>query len=397
MDNFLHGIEVVAVDDGPRPVRGARQGVIGIVGTAPAADADVFPVNVPVLIAGSPVEAAKLDLVGDGAGTLPDALTDIFKQAGALVVVVRVEEGVDDAATRVNVIGGIDGGTGQHLGVHALLDAQSIVKASPKILIAPGFTSFVTRDVEEAITGAPVVSELIPIANRLRAHIIADGPDTTDAEAITFRELFTSRRVIVLDPHSKVYDAAADEVVVQPSSSAAAGIFAKTRFSRSPSNQPIVGIVGTSRAVDFTMGDPLSRANLLNEDEVMTIIQEEGYRLWGNRTCSTDAVYAFIATSRTADAIDEALLQSHLWALARGVTKTYIGAVLEGVNDYLRFLKGNGDILGGSAWFDKDANPASQIEQGVLNFDFDFTPVPTAERIRFRRRIVNSHIEEIFG
>ncbi len=35
---FLHGVEIVEIDDGPRPVRVVRSSVIGIVGTAPDAD-----------------------------------------------------------------------------------------------------------------------------------------------------------------------------------------------------------------------------------------------------------------------------------------------------------------------------------------------------------------------
>ena len=31
---------------------------------------------------------------------------------------------------------------------------------------------------------------------------------------------------------------------------------------------------------------PMPGPTLLNENEVATIIQEDGYRLWGNRTCS---------------------------------------------------------------------------------------------------------------
>ena len=52
-------------------------------------------------------------------------------------------------------------------------------------------------------------------------------------------------------------------------------------FWNSPSNKTINGIIGTSRQVDFQLGDKNSRANLLNEQEVATIIREDGFRLWG--------------------------------------------------------------------------------------------------------------------
>ncbi len=40
---FLHGVEVVEVDDGPRSLRAVQSAVIGIVGTAPDADEQAFP------------------------------------------------------------------------------------------------------------------------------------------------------------------------------------------------------------------------------------------------------------------------------------------------------------------------------------------------------------------
>ena len=86
-EQFLHGVEVVQIDNGARPIQTVRSSVIGVIGTAPEADASVFPVNTPVLIAGSLLEAAKLGT----SGTLPQAMDAIFDQTGAMVVVVRVE------------------------------------------------------------------------------------------------------------------------------------------------------------------------------------------------------------------------------------------------------------------------------------------------------------------
>ncbi|WP_223672515.1 hypothetical protein [Proteus terrae] len=64
-EQYLHGTEIVEIDNGARPIRTAQSGVIGLVGTAPDADATAFPLNTPALIAGSRREAAKL-----GAGVL---------------------------------------------------------------------------------------------------------------------------------------------------------------------------------------------------------------------------------------------------------------------------------------------------------------------------------------
>ncbi len=464
-EQFLHGIEVVEVDDGIRSVSTATSSVIGLVGTAPKG-----PVNIPTLIAGSPKEAATQ--FGEGLGTIPDALDAIFDQIGATVVVINVLDpavhkaavapkdytlvadqitldhqyvsncvvkdstgvttyvvGTDytldaeagtvtristgaieagatlkinydrpdpTAVTSADVVGGADADTGAYTGVHALLAAEGAVHVTPRILIAPGFTHDRTGEQANA-----VVSELLGIADRLRAVIIADGPNTNDADAITYREDWGSARVYVVDPWVTVLDTDTNVNVAMPPSARVAGILAKSDNERgfwwSPSNREVYGIVGTARPVDFALGDPNCRANYLNENEVATIIRKDGYRLWGNRTCASDQKWAFLSVRRTADMIHESLLQAHLWAVDRNITKTYIEEVTEGVNAYLRHLVALGAILGGKCYADPDLNTPDQIMAGKVYFDFDFTPPYPAEHITFRSHLVDDYIEELFS
>ena len=385
-EQFLHGVEVIEIDDGSRPITTVKSSVIGLVGTAPAADDAKFPLNTPVLIAGKRTEAAALG----SQGTLPGAIDGIFDQVGAMVVVIRVAEGASDNETIANVIGGVDEVTGQYNGVHALLGAESVVHVTPRILVAPGFTNHVA-----------VVSEVLGIADRLRAVIIADGPNTNDSAAITYREGFGSDRVFVVDPWVTVFDTVSALNVLQPASGRIAGLIARSDNERgfwwSPSNQEIYGITGTARPVDFTLGDVNARANYLNENEVATIIRQDGYRLWGNRSCSSDPKWAFLSVRRTADMINDSLQRAHLWAVDRNITQTYTEDVVSGVNAYLRELKALGAILGGECWADPELNTPASVQKGLVYFDFDFCPPYPAEHIVFRSRLNNDYIEEVFN
>jgi phage tail sheath protein FI len=373
---------------------GASTGAVAVAATVKAkplingAD-DAFPLNTPVLVAGNRVEGAKLDTVGDKQGTLPDAIDAIFDQSGAMIVVIRVTEGVDAAATLSNLIGGVDVG-GHRTGVQAFLDAETAVKVVPRILVAPGFSH------EQAL-----ITELLSIADSLRAVIIADGPNSTDAAAISYRENFGSKRVYIVDPQVKVWDTVSNSEINQPASARVAGIISKSDNERgfwwSPSNREMYGILGTARKIDFALGDVNSRANYLNENEVATIIQKDGYRLWGNRTCSSDPKWAFLSVVRIADMIHESLLRGHLWAVDRNITKTYIEDVTEGVNAYLRHLTLVGAILGGKCWADPALNAPDQISQGIVYFDFDFTAVYPSEHIVFRSHLVNDYIKDLFA
>ncbi|UYM14251.1 phage tail sheath subtilisin-like domain-containing protein [Endozoicomonas euniceicola] len=380
-EQFLHGVEVIEIDAGPRPIQTVKSSVIGIVGTAPDADPVAFPADTPVLVAGSLKAAAALDTKGTGAGTLPGAMDGIFDQCGAVVVVVRVEEGADDDATKQNVLGGVEA-DGSYTGLKALLGAESKLGFQPRLLCAPGFSHDQT-----------IAAEMESLAAKMRAIAILDGPNKVDSDAIDYVRNF-GQRCYVVDPWVIANGKA------EPASARICGVIARTDneqgFWHSPSNKPIYGITGTARPVDFVLGDTSSRANLLNEKHVSTIIRMDGYRLWGNRTCNTtDSKWFFLSVRRTADIINDSLLRAHMWAVDRNITKTYIEDVTGGVNAYLRSLQAQGAILGGECWADPDLNSPANIQLGKVFFNFDFTPPYPAEHITFRSHLVNDYLEEI--
>lgn len=383
-EQFLHGIEVVELDDGPRPIRTVKSSVIGLIGTAPEADAKKFPLDTPILIAGRRTEAAGLGKTG----TLPAAIDGIFDQCGAMVAMVRVAEGSAEE-TKSAVIGGVDNDTGKRTGLQAFLDARNAIKVTPRILAAPGFS-------HELAVG----TEMNSLAQRLKAVAIVDGPNTTDAAAISARENYGSNRVYVVDPWVKVWDVIQKKEIVQPASARVAGLISKMDNARgwwwSPSNQVIDGIVGTARGIDFEISDVNCRANHLNEHEVATIVHESGYRLWGNRSCSKDPKTAFLCVRRSADMIAESILYAHLWAVDRGITKTYLEDVRDGVRAYIRHLKKVGALIGGDCWVDPEINTPDQIAQGIVYWDYDFTPVYPAEHLVFRSHIVDRYLVDLF-
>lgn len=388
---FLHGVEVIQATDGARPIRTVRSAVIGIIGTAPGADADEFPLDTPVLIAGSQAKAAKLFTTGSVQGTLPVHVNQILAQTGALIVVIRVAPGLNEAATQAALIGGVNGVTGVRTGMQAFLDAESQLGVRPRILIAPGWT--------HQISGAanPVAAAFVPVLERLKGVAYIDGPSTTDAAAIAARAYYSSKRLIMVEARTTVFNSLGttpgNEDVY--TSAAAAGITAKLDAERgfwwSPSNQVINGVLKLHRPIDFSMGDPNSRANLLNEADITTVIREQGFRLWGNRTLSDDAKWAFISVVRTADIINDSILRAHLWAVDRPITKVYLESVAEGVNNYLRELQALGAILGGRCWPDPDLNTPASIESGRVYFNFDFTPPYPAERVTFTSIVTNEY------
>ena len=359
-----------------------------------AASALVMAAVAATAAADTVAAAVAATALAGGAGQTYDAGNDYTLDA-ATGVVARLAAGdivtgqavlasysrVDLAATvAADVLGDNTGDTG----IGALIGAGARGLPTPKILIAPGWSD-----------EAAVATKLASAADRLRAIAVIDGPDTTDIAATTYRDQFGSRRLYLVDPAVRTGSPA----VTEPASARVAGVIARSDAERgfwwSPSNRLINGIVGTTRAIDFALGDQASRANTLNENEVATIINERGWRLWGNRTCSADAKWAFLSVVRTTDAINESILRAHLWAVDRNITRTYIEDVVEGVNNYIRELIGLGAILGGRAWVDPALNTKSGIQAGKVTISFDFTPPAPAERVTFQSILTDGYLGEL--
>jgi phage tail sheath protein FI len=178
-----------------------------------------------------------------------------------------------------------------------------------------------------------------------------------------------------------------------------AGVIARTDkeqgFWCSPSNRIVNGIVGLSKSVDFALGDSACKANYLNENGIATIVNQDGYRLWGNRTTSDEAAYKFLCVRRTADIISDSILRAHLWAVDRNIVKNYLTDVTESVNAFLASLKSQGAILQGKCFANKELNTATNIADGKVYFDFSFTPAYPAEQVTFRAYLDNSDLESV--
>lgn len=368
---FLHGVEVVEIDDGIRPIRTVRSSIIGIIGTAPLATG--FPLNTPVLVTG-PRQAALLGATG----TLKDAYEAVYAQGVNLAIIIRVD-GSDAAAVTAAAIGSSTAGTG----VWAFLAAENVLQLSPRILCAPG----ITGDRPDGDPN-PVVTALLAVAARLRAVVVADGPNTTTVDALTYIADWGSDRLYVVDPAVRVFDSDAAAIVTRPASPYAAGAIAKRDIEKgfwwSPSNQVLGGVSGTARPIQFGISDSETESNLLNEANVATIIHRDGFRLWGNRTPSTDPIWTFLSVRRTADLIYDSIEEAHLWALDRPASAQLIVDIRDSVQAYLDHLVNVGALLGGRVWFDPELNTPTLLADGQLTLDFDIEPPAPIERITFR-------------
>lgn len=385
-DQFLHGIEFIGIDTGARTITTPRAGVIGIVGTAPDADASKFPLNTPILI---PAQQSALQGLGDN-GTLAYSMRMLFAIGSFFIVMVRVEEGDDDNETIANIVGGMNDETGKYYGAKVFLDAETQTKVKPRILIAPGYTKH-----------QAVCASLLDVADILRAIVYGDAPSDDGAnyaDAITYREQFGNKRFFPVYPDIRVFDEVEKDYMNRPQSIVWAAVEADTDYWKSSSNATVDSVAGLSKSVSFEINNPNTIANLLNEKGVGTVVHQLGYRLWGNRGATDDVLWVFRAHVRLDDMIAEAVIHAHLWAVDKLIDSDYADSITESMNNYLRYLSGPavGAIAGANCWIDPEINTPDLMDAGKFYVDFDYGRFGIAEHLTFRRFLNNGYVQEIF-
>jgi phage tail sheath protein FI len=380
MADYLHGVRVIELNDGTRPIRTIPTAVIGMVCTAEDADPLVFPLDTPVLLTNVQTAIGKAGVKG----TLAVSLQGIADQTKPYVIVVRVKEGADAAATTSALIGGTTP-TGQYTGMKALLAAKARLGLTPRILGVPGLDS------------QPVATALVAIAKDLRAFAYVSAWNCkTKEEVVAYRENFGAREVMVIWPDFLNWDTVADKTATASAVALALGLRAKidqeTGWHKTLSNVAVSGVTGISADVFWDLQNPATDANYLNSNEITTLINANGFRFWGSRTCSDDPLFAFENYTRTAQILADTMAEAHMWAIDRPMHASLVRDLVEGVNAKMREMRSQGYLIGGSCWYPDDINTKDTLKAGKLWVDYDYTPVPPLEDLTFRQRITDRYL-----
>ncbi|MFE4112696.1 phage tail sheath protein [Kosakonia sp. YIM B13611] len=386
MSDYHHGVQVVEINDGTRVISTVSTAIVGMVCTASDADAATFPLNEPVLITSVQSAIAK----AGKKGTLAASLQAIADQAKPVIVVVRVAEGTDDdeeaalAQTISNIIGTTDE-NGKYTGLKALLTAEAVTGVKPRILGVPGFDTL------------EVATALAPICQKLRAfgYVSAWGCKTV-SDAIKYRDNFSQRELMVIWPDFLAWDTVKNATATAYATARALGLRAyidqSVGWHKTLSNVGVNGVTGISASVFWDLQEPGTDADLLNEAGVTTLIRKDGFRFWGNRTCSDDPLFLFENYTRTAQVIADTMAAAHMWAVDKPITATLIRDIVDGINAKFRELKTNGYIVDATCWFDEEANDKETLKAGKLYIDYHYTPVPPLENLTLRQRITDKYL-----
>lgn len=376
---YHHGVRVVEVSAGTRAIRTVATAVLGLVATAGDADEATFPANKPVLITDVLGAISKAGTQG----TLRAALQAIADQCNPIAVIVRVPEGEDDEGTTTAVIG--EAGGNGYTGLQALLAAQAQLGVRPRIIGAPGL------DTEAVVTAMAIV------AKKLRAMAYARAVGSTVAECITYRGQFSAREVMLIWPDFTGWDTVTSSAAIIYATAAAMGLRAQIDqqqgWHKSLSNVAVNGVTGISRDVHWDLQDPNTDAGLLNEGDITTLVNFNGYRFWGSRTCAEDEAFAFETATRTAQILADTIAEGVAYYVDKPMHPSLVKDLLETINAKFRDLKAGGYIIDAEAYYDASLNSSQTLSLGELQINYDYTPVPPLENLQLNQKITSTYLD----
>lgn len=398
----MHGVTANEYTHGARAISDIATNIIGIVATGNDADTSAFPLNTPIF---STSVGSLIDRAGSQ-GTLAKSLDAIHDQADAQIVVVRVADTEDESEKKQNVING----------AKQLAKASAYTGFKPKIIGAP------------ELDDADVTAELVVAANALDAFVYASAGGSQDITSLgEYRKGFGQKNLMLIDNDFMVFNHAAVSTATgsqgdisentltavrnilsggavqgQTNTVTTAATIARILGARamldekvgphkSISNTEIQGVSAIKYPRSFGLLDINSEANTINNLDVTTLIREKGFRVWGNRTCSADPIWAFEPTVRVSSVIKETIAESFLWAMDEKMHPSLMIDIINTINAKLAEKVYKGWLLGAQVFIDPKKIEKERVSNGIFAFDYEFTVAPPLENIE-----LNQHVSDRF-
>lgn len=283
---------------------------------------------------------------------------------------------------------------------------QALFGFMPKIFLAPGI-----------IDKPGAASQAIAAISKTRGLWITEPPAaSTPEQAKAFSAGLGDYRAACYYPRLKVLQEDAS-VSVDWAAPSYAGLIVQmdknltgetieTGYWCSPSNLKLVDAVGSEFNFEYLPNDSDCEVNQLNAAGIVTTINFNGLRAFGNRSTaypSKSDVMTFISWRRTMDMIEEAIEKFAMQFLDRPMftqpddyANTLVGRVAESVNDYLRDKVGE-SLVFGECFIKEEQNPLGNLMQGKIKFHYKATPCMAMESITFEAEIYVKGLEDVFS
>jgi len=392
MAEFLHGVEIQSKNKGVIPFVEVPSAIIGLVGTAPQGE----PWKIHTVRNWDDV----LEVFGEEqAGyTIHRALRNYFNYRETIVLVVNVfDPAIHTDVSQVDATDIING-------LNLFKKAKQELGFFPKILDVPSFSHDLA-----------IAQAMSSLADQIRAIALVNVPEGTDiAEAVNFKNNFSSSRVYVCYPKVYTHDPIEEKPTLDWLSSQMAGLIVETDFTKgfqnSPSNKELKGVLGLEFIYEYIPDDPTSEVQYLNSQGIITVKKDRaGFRLFGNTSsaypANTHPADIFINWVRVADILDETLQDNLLQTLDENIidnpydpTTSIVYRIRESIDDLLNTWKAKGIIISGEAEVPLELNTASELALGNVHYRINNFAVSSPMQGITIERIANSDaLAEVFS
>jgi hypothetical protein len=350
-------------------------------------DRTKFPVDTPVHFTTNDQEM----ITAAGTGTLKQQI-DAAISMGVVASIVSVVPDILVADTDEQQMAKMVGDQTAKTGAWALLNAQAETGVTPDLLVAPGYAHL-----RPGAAANPIVTAFDAICDRLITPVaIADTPSANKTVAAEWAADFADTlNVIAIGQGVRVSSGGVP--VTRDAAPYVASLMVRTDKLLggpyySPGNQPLLGILGPSRAVECNYSDPDSEHNWLLQRGVNTIVQLEknrtsrsvnspqGKLFWGFFTTSNDPLWRLINVIRTRKAVREAIPRALVRYLGQNIGAHLVVVIRNAVNDFLGELASLPEpaiLPGYEVKWDRDLNGNAVLRVGGLVFNVDYEESPS--------------------
>ena len=282
-----------------------------------------------------------------------------------------------------DIIGGYNVSTGEETGLEVIRQVYPATQYVPGIILAPHWS----KEVEVAATMAAKAKEINGVYEAMCVIDIDSEKYRTYTAAMSARDDMgvVSRDAVLTWPKqkmgSKVYDGSVIWAAVAAATDSSNADIPKKSPSNELSNMTAAILEdGTEVLLDAT------RAASLNSKGIVTFVNDNGWRVWGNNTAAypatTDPKDRWIACRRMMNWYRSHFILTYKDNVDDPTDYRLIEAIVDAENGYLNSLMASGHIAGGEIEFREEDNPISSICDGKVVFYTKIAFWTPAEHIR---------------
>jgi len=271
---------------------------------------------------------------------------------------------------------GEDRGPGKRTGIQAFIDNDEA-----SIMAVPG------------VTDPNVQLALVAHCENLTSRFaVLDIPKDLKkvAEVQTHRNIFDSDYAALYHPWLQVFDPLDKRNIFVPPSGSMIGIYARSDNTRgvykAPANEVVRACVGLD--CQYNKGEQ----DILNPKGVNLIrsFTGQGIRVWGARTCSSNAIWKYINVRRLFIFLEQSIKNGSNWVVFEPNDEKLWARVQRTIYSFLLGVWRGGALMGGTpdeAFFvrvDRSTMTQDDIDNGRLICVIGVSPVKPAEFVIFR-------------